>query len=65
MKFSYIKLRKVRNEKNLTQLFIAEEIGSSQTIISFLESGKIENPSIGLIAKVCTAMQININDVMI
>ena len=29
------------------------------------ESGKIENPSIGLIAKVCTAMQITINEVMI
>lgn len=65
MKFSCVKLRKIRIVKNITQLDLADSIGSSQTIISFLESGKIENPSIGLIAKVCTVMQIDINDVMI
>ncbi len=65
MKFSYVRLRKIRIVKNITQLDLADSIDTSQKIISLLESGKIENPSIGLIAKVCSAMQININEVMI
>ncbi len=65
MKFCRIKLKTIRDKKKITQLNLADDIGTTQAIISMIESGKIENPSIGLITKICTAIQININEIMI
>ncbi len=65
MKFCRIKLKTIRDGKKLTQLDLADKINTTQAIISMIESGKIENPSIGLITKVCMAMQIDIHEILI
>ncbi len=51
---------KYRRERNLTQKELAEIIGTKQSAISRLESGKL-NPSIGFLQKVANALNVKID----
>jgi transcriptional regulator with XRE-family HTH domain len=51
---------KYRRERNLTQKELAEIIGTKQSAISRLESGKL-NPSIAFLQKVANALNVKID----
>ncbi len=51
---------KYRKKRNLTQRELADIIGTKQSAISRLESGKL-NPSLEFIAKVAKALDVKVN----
>ncbi|HHY13301.1 MAG TPA: helix-turn-helix transcriptional regulator [Thermoanaerobacterales bacterium] len=53
-------LIKCRHERNLTQKELAEIIGTKQSAISRLESGKL-NPSVKFLQKVANALNVKID----
>lgn len=59
--FDTSKLFRIRMEKNLTLENIADAIGTTRNIIWMLESGKIGNPSFGLIVKIANALEVNVD----
>ncbi len=64
MKFDRHKLRKIRYERDVTQYELASSFGSQQKVISRIESGRIPNPSIHLIAKIATALGCKMDEFM-
>jgi transcriptional regulator with XRE-family HTH domain len=52
-------LRRIRNEKSLTQEELAHKAGIHQTYLSGMESGK-RNPSIALLGRVADALGVDI-----
>jgi HTH-type transcriptional regulator / antitoxin HipB len=54
-------LREARRSKKLTQSQLAEKLGTNQEWISHLETGRIENPSLGTILRAFAALGVNLN----
>lgn len=60
MSKSLIKIK--RFEKNLSQLDLANKIGSTQAYISKLERGSFTNPSFELASKIAKELDITLED---
>jgi HTH-type transcriptional regulator/antitoxin HipB len=56
-----IALREARRSKRLTQSQLAEKLGTNQEWISHLETGRIENPSLGTILRAFAILGVNLN----
>jgi HTH-type transcriptional regulator / antitoxin HipB len=54
-------LREARRSKKLTQSQLAQKLGTNQEWISNLETGRIENPSLGTILRAFAALGVNLN----
>ena len=54
-------LREGRRSKHLTQSQLAEKLGTNQEWISHLETGRIENPSLGTILRAFAILGINLD----
>jgi len=57
------KIRQLRNDKNLTQEFVAEQIGCSQSHYAKLENGKVKL-NLATIHKIASVLEVNINELM-
>lgn len=57
-----MRFREMRYNKGFTQKELAEKTFSTQRIISYIESGKLNNPGIGLICKLSTILKCTPND---
>lgn len=65
MTFDYFQIKRIRIKANLSQATLATNLNTHQCVISMLESGKIINPSFGLIMKVCNALGVRAEDLII
>jgi HTH-type transcriptional regulator / antitoxin HipB len=54
-------LREARRSKNFTQAQLAAKLGTNQEWISNLETGRIENPSLGTILRAFATLGVNLN----
>jgi HTH-type transcriptional regulator / antitoxin HipB len=54
-------LREARRSKRLTQSQLAEKLGTNQEWISHLETGRIDNPSLGTILRAFATLGIDLN----
>ncbi|WP_051220615.1 helix-turn-helix transcriptional regulator [Flavobacterium filum] len=57
------KIRQLRNDKNLTQEFVAEQIGCSQSHYAKLENGKVKL-NLVTINKIASVLEVNVNELM-
>ncbi|MDD2984907.1 helix-turn-helix transcriptional regulator [Flavobacterium sp.] len=57
------KIRKFRNEKNLSQEVVAEQIGCSQSLYAKLENGKVKI-SLTTLQKIATVLGVNISTLL-
>lgn len=57
------RVKEIRLSKGLTQLEIADKLGSSESTISRLEKGQY-NPSYLWLIKLCTAMDIEMKELL-
>ena len=57
------KIRQLRNDKNLTQEFVAEQIGCSQSHYAKLENGKVKL-NLVTINKIASVLEVNANELM-
>ena len=53
-------IREARKSKHLTQTQLAEKLGTNQEWISNLETGRIENPSLGTILRALSILQVSL-----
>lgn len=60
MKYS---IEEARKNKGLTQNELAVRSGVSRTIISGLESGRIQNTTAGTLLKIASALGVNVGDI--
>lgn len=60
MKYS---IEEARKNKGLTQNELAVRSGVSRTIISGLESGRIQNTTAGTLLKIASALGVNVEDI--
>lgn len=56
------KLRELRKEKKLSQEELAKKSGVSRTIISGLESGRIDITTTGTLEKLAKALETSVSD---
>ena len=63
-KFSSQKLRAVRQEKKISQMFLAELCDSSDRYIRDLERGRKANPSATLVYLLSRALDVPMDDLM-
>lgn len=56
-----LNLRKLRNERGLTQAGLAEKIGAADATISRLERGRIM-PSLDLTQRIAKALRVSVDD---
>lgn len=61
MKDFGLALREARRSKHLTQSQLAEKLGTNQEWISHLETGRLENPSLGTILRAFAILGVNLN----
>ncbi len=57
------KIRQIRNDKNLTQEFVAEQIGCSQSHYAKLENGKVKL-SIEILQKISTVFKLSVSELL-
>jgi len=57
------KIRQLRNDKNLTQEFVAEQIGCSQSHYAKVENGKVKL-NLVTINKIASVLEVNVNELM-
>ncbi|WP_333693510.1 helix-turn-helix domain-containing protein [Flavobacterium sp.] len=57
------KIRQLRNDKNLTQEFVAEQIGCSQSHYAKLENGKVKL-NLVTINKIASVLEVNATELM-
>lgn len=57
------KIRQLRNDKNLTQEFVADKIGVSQSHYAKLENGKVKL-NLATIHKIASVLEINVAELM-
>lgn len=55
------KMRKARQEKNLSQGELAKAVGVARQTINMVESGEY-NPTLSLCIKICTVLGCTLND---
>ena len=60
MKYS---IEEARKDKGLTQNELSIRSGVSRTIISGLESGRIQNTTAGTLLKIASALEVNVEDI--
>ncbi|MEZ4839226.1 helix-turn-helix domain-containing protein [Flavobacterium sp.] len=58
-----LKIRQLRNDKNLTQEFVADKIGVSQSHYAKLENGKVKL-NLATIHKIASVLEVNITELM-
>ncbi|MGI6777514.1 MAG: helix-turn-helix domain-containing protein [Acetivibrionales bacterium] len=58
------RLRKLRNEKCMTQCQLAEKARVSQAYINELENGKKHNPSVSILGKLAKALGVATSDLI-
>jgi len=51
-------LREARREKHLTQVQLADLVGTDQTTISDLETGRNRNPSWSMVSRIAAALDV-------
>lgn len=57
------KIRKVRREKDISQAYLAQKIGLSQTQLSKIEKGIRKVDALEL-KKIADALKVNVNDLL-
>ncbi len=57
------KIRQLRNDKNLTQEFVAQQIGCSQSHYAKLENGKVKL-NLVTINKIASVLEVNATELM-
>jgi transcriptional regulator with XRE-family HTH domain len=57
------KIKKIRKEKELTQLKLAEKAGIAQSFLSNIENG-LQSPSLKNLEKISKALEIPIKDLL-
>jgi transcriptional regulator with XRE-family HTH domain len=57
------KIKKIRKEKEMTQLKLAEKAGIAQSFLSNIENG-LQSPSLKNLEKVSKALEIPLNDLL-
>ena len=55
------KIKKLRENKNITQLKLAEMIGVSSTYVGFIEQG-VRNPSIATLDKIARVLGVKLSE---
>lgn len=58
-----LKIRQVRNDKNLSQEFVAEQIGCSQSHYAKLENGKVKL-NIEILQKIATVFKVRVSELL-
>jgi transcriptional regulator with XRE-family HTH domain len=58
-------IKKIRNDKGMSQTELAELCNVSQAYISYLEDGKKNNPTSGVLTKIAESLGVTINDLFI
>jgi transcriptional regulator with XRE-family HTH domain len=58
-----LKIRQLRNDKKLTQEFVADKIGVSQSHYAKLENGKVKL-NLNILQKIATALEVNISELV-
>jgi transcriptional regulator with XRE-family HTH domain len=58
------KIRKLRKKRNLSQIHLADLIGSSQSFIARIENNKNYNPRILTLIKLASVFNMNVEDLM-
>lgn len=53
-------IRDARKAKSLTQADLAQKIGTRQSWVSDIESGRHENPGLGIVLQACKVLDIDI-----
>lgn len=56
-------LQKVRQSKNVTQEELAEKIGTSQTWIAYIETGR-NKPNLKMLEKIAKALGVKVKDLI-
>lgn len=62
MHFDRMRFREMRYNKGFTQKDLAKSSHCTQMTISYIESGRLPNPGIGLICKLATILKCTPND---
>lgn len=56
-------LQKVRKSKNITQEQLAEKIGTSQTWIAYIETGR-DRPNLKMLEKIARVLGVKVNELI-
>ncbi len=59
-----VKIQKLRQERNLTLTQLAENTGISKSYLSYIERNIQTNPSIEVLAKIASALGVNIQTLL-
>lgn len=57
-------LKNIRTERNISQAALASISNVPQQVISDIESGKVRNPRIETVMKLCKALDVSIDEMM-
>lgn len=58
-------IRKIRKEKGIRQMKLAEKAGISQTYLSQLETGDKPNPSLSVVRDICNSLGVTIDELLL
>lgn len=58
------KLKKIREERDITQKELSKMSGVSYSTLTKLESGVIKNPSFAVITKIIRALDLRVDDLI-
>lgn len=56
------KIKDIRMSKNITQVWVAEQLGIRQPEYSKLENGHRKKFDVGVLNKICDVFEVSIND---
>ena len=59
-----VTLKKLRNQRGLTQEDLGKRVGVSYAYISMLESGAKKNPSLALLKRLAKALGVPVTDLL-
>jgi len=57
------RIKKIRNEKGLTQEDLAEKVGVSRVYIGYVEQGR-NTPSLEILEKIAKALKVKITEIL-
>jgi transcriptional regulator with XRE-family HTH domain len=57
-------IRKIREERGLTQQQVAERASITQGYLALLESGERENPSLDIVRRLARALKVPLTDLL-